>query len=183
MDPFAVERAIHRWNGQSTPSGAKIRASIPHNINKERSYSNTSQTYQHSGQFEARDDLPHQRSMSVRGHVMNYNEGPLHSRQTSGPFPQVRSIEQLQSTIAEVIQHQSALERFSRQQQMPLGNVENTVNSSKKLYNQDTKHEQPGMSHSTSNMKKENVTPNKNNAPGAQGSRHKGSRKTSRQNT
>ncbi|KAL2068961.1 hypothetical protein VTL71DRAFT_15299 [Oculimacula yallundae] len=155
-DSSAVERAIVAFNQKSLPSGHKLLVSPAYPF-RSRSGSNASQNYGNSTHNSAGDFESRSRRLSIRKSSNDYSKNS-HSRHSSiqnstnpsGPFTG-----QLQSSLAEVVQHQSALGR-----QIPLSSVENVHNASKQRVPSPTKSQQD-IPPTGNNAKNENVSPTK----------------------
>ncbi|KAL5317538.1 hypothetical protein ACEPPN_014633 [Leptodophora sp. 'Broadleaf-Isolate-01'] len=192
VDPVSVGRAIVRFNQKVLPSGHRLLAAVPNGKGRSRANSNASQNYrngQHNPlrEFESRSRRPSIRNPSNNYHINIHNKRPSVNHTLTSPPGFME--DQLQAAIAEVVQHQSALER-----QMPLSSIENIHNAGKKIKASPGTHLQ-GMAQTRSNSKKENLSPRKNvgqydhgenSSPkknGGSGKNHGKHRKGSRQNT
>jgi hypothetical protein len=148
---FAEESAlgpgITRFNGLSMPSGRSLEVKIPDKskLLRDRSGSQSSQTYSshslnHQGRFNHRtvrtnsaSSRQHNHPHQIRDPIKSHNNSPEAHKQFSpgfkahpnGPLPYSVPIpaEQLRSTLSEIMQHQSALERL-RFAQVPLEPIE-----------------------------------------------------------
>ncbi|PVH88826.1 hypothetical protein DL98DRAFT_580377 [Cadophora sp. DSE1049] len=167
VESGSVQRAILRYNQAVLPSGYKLSAGLPNNLDRPRAGSNASQNYRNWQYNSSRDFEPRSRRPSFRNSSNDYHTG-TNTRRTSviqNPnTPPGLLIDQLRSTITEVVQHHSALERNSHK---PLGSIENTHNPSKAVNGSFGIHQQ-GMTQ-TANNTKENVSPS--NKAGSQENR------------
>ncbi|KAG4439291.1 hypothetical protein IFR05_005224 [Cadophora sp. M221] len=192
IDSVSVGRAIMRFNQKVLPSGHRLRAGLPHNKSRSRSNSNASQNYrnvQHNPirEFESRSRRPSIRNPSNNYHMNAHSRRPSVNHNLTSPPGFLE--DQLQAAIAEVMQHQSALER-----QMPLSSIENIHSAGKKMRASPGANMQ-GMAQARSSAKKENLSPRKNaghdghgenSSPkknGGSGKNHSKHRKGSKQNT
>jgi hypothetical protein len=157
MDKASVNRAIIQYNDHVLPDGARIQVNLPRSKDRDRSNSHASQSnysnYGRSMYTNGRDSeyrQPNSRRLSVRSNqppATSYYDNPaIHTRQSS--FSQsisatpveahpnhVLPIEQLHSSMSEVLQKTSALGRLP----MPLENIENRQSTNKKSNNQPNK--------------------------------------------
>lgn len=128
-------------------------------MDRSRSGSNASQTYRSGHYNSSRDFEPRSRRPSLRNSSNDYHTGTMTRRPSiiQTPItPPGHFIDQLQSTITEVVQHNSALERNSH---MPLGSIENTHKPSKAV-NGSVVSQQQGTTQAEI-FTKENVSPSK----------------------
>jgi hypothetical protein len=201
MDKASVNKAIARYNSHVLPGGVRLQVNTPKPPRKERSNSHSSQSnYQNPGKSmynNGRDSeyrQPMSRRLSVRSNQPNsyYHNAPNHTRQSSlahsalttpvkAQPSQVIQIEQLHSSISEVLQKPSALERL----QMPLDNIENRQNTNRKSNNQPAKSTDSidPMFKTGANNKENSPTKSGPNSQAANRPAGKKSKKGSKQNT
>ncbi|KAK0110675.1 hypothetical protein ONS96_002277 [Cadophora gregata f. sp. sojae] len=159
VESSSVQAAILRYNQTVLPSGHKLSAGVPNNLDRPRAGSNASQSYRNGQYNSSRDFEPRSRRHSFRNSLNGYHTGTSSRRPSvvqSPNTPPSLLVDQLRSTINEVVNHQSALERHVY---IPLGRIDNIQNLTK-AGNGVVGIQQPIMGQ-TGNNTKENVSPSK----------------------